>query len=61
MQRASALWPAVLPEGLSASDGAGVTRGAMMGDQSLRKRGWVSSSGNSSSGDSSSRAQAGIG
>ena len=40
MQRASALWPAALPEGLSALVGAGVTLGAMVGDQSLRKRWW---------------------
>ena len=33
-----ALLPAWLPEGLSASVGVGVTLGAMMGDQSLRKR-----------------------
>ena len=29
-----------LPEGLSASGAVGVTRGAMVGDQSLRKAGW---------------------
>jgi len=30
-----------LPEGLSASGAGGETRGAMVGDQSLRKAGWV--------------------